>query len=140
MKNILIDTDVILDFFFDREPFVTHAAKILSLCEKRKITGWISPVILSNAYYILCQKEKQSKVIQNLKLLMNFLEVSTIDKECVLNALHSDFKDFEDALQHYSAEKNPKIQAIITRNTKDFKYSNLPVFDPSEYLKIKTSE
>ena len=36
MKRVLIDTDVILDFFFDREPFSDDAAKVLSLCESRE--------------------------------------------------------------------------------------------------------
>ena len=59
MKNIVIDTDVILDFFLDREPFSENAAKILSLCEKKEITGFVTPVIVSNVYYLLSQKGKQ---------------------------------------------------------------------------------
>ncbi|MFN6085832.1 MAG: PIN domain-containing protein, partial [Fluviicola sp.] len=44
MTKILIDTDVILDFFFDREPFSENAAKLLSLCESKEITGFVTPV------------------------------------------------------------------------------------------------
>ena len=66
MKNILIDTDVILDFFLDREPFSENAAKILSLCEKKEIIGFVTPVIVSNVYYLLSQKGKQEKVIEKL--------------------------------------------------------------------------
>ena len=36
MKRVLIDTDVILDFFFDRKPFSDNAAKVLSLCESKR--------------------------------------------------------------------------------------------------------
>jgi predicted nucleic acid-binding protein len=138
MKRILIDTDVILDFFFDREPFSENAAKILSLCESKEITGFVTPVIISNAYYLLRQTAKHEKVIEKLKLLVSITEVLVIDKASIVEALNSEFKDFEDALQNYSAEQNKEIDIIITRNTKDYKNSSLGVMTPDGYLKIKS--
>ena len=58
MTRILIDTDVILDFFFDRQPFAENTAKILSLCESKEIRGFVTPVIISNIYYLLRQTAK----------------------------------------------------------------------------------
>ena len=49
------------------------------------------------------------------------------------NALHSDFKDFEDAIQYNSANSK-KINAIITRNPKDFKNSKLLILSVEEAL------
>lgn len=135
MKNVLIDTDVILDFFFDREPFSENAAQVLSLCEKKIVIGYITPVILSNVYYLLSQKGKQEKVIEKLKALVSFLEILNIDKNVIITALNSDFKDFEDALQNFSAEQNGTINTIITRNTKDYKKSNLAIITPEDFLK-----
>ncbi len=37
MKNALIDSDVILDFFFDREPYSKYSTHVLSHCELNKI-------------------------------------------------------------------------------------------------------
>lgn len=136
MKHILIDTDVILDFFFDREPFSENAAKILSLCEKKDIIGFVTPVIISNVYYLLSQKAKQDKVIEKLKILMSILEVLVIDKNTIIVALNSEFKDFEDAMQNYSAELNGEIDIIITRNTKDYKKSKLGIMNPENFLKL----
>ena len=121
MTRILIDTNVILDFFFDRQPFAENASKIFSLCESKKITGFVTPVIISNVYYLLRQSAKHEKVIEKLKLLVSITEIAVMDKEVVTQALNSDFKDFEDALQNYSAETHKEIDLIITRNTKDFK-------------------
>lgn len=137
MSKILIDTDVILDFFFDREPFSGNAAKILSLCESKEITGYITPVILSNVYYLLRQTAKQEKVIEKLKMLVSITEILVMNRDSILQALNSDFKDFEDALQNYSAELNKEIDIIITRNTKDYKNSSLSVLTPDNYLKIR---
>ena len=135
MKRILIDTDVILDFFFDRKPFSDDAAKILSLCESREIKGFITSVIISNVYYLLRQTATHEKVIEKLVQLLTITEVLTTDKDVILKALNSKFKDFEDALQNYSAELNGQIDLIITRNFKDFKNSTLGIMTPGNYLK-----
>jgi predicted nucleic acid-binding protein len=137
MKKILIDTDVILDFFFDRKPFSDNAAKVLSLCESREIKGFITSVIISNVYYLLKQTSTHEKVIEKLTQLITITEVLTTDKDVILKALNSNFKDFEDALQNYSAEYNGQIDLIVTRNIRDFKNSSLGVMTPENYLKTK---
>lgn len=134
MKKVLIDTDVILDFFFDREPFSENAALILSQCENKKIVGYVTPVIISNVYYLLSKNAKSEKVIEKLKKLLIIVDVLTIDKRMILAALNSNFKDFEDAIQNYTAEINDKVDVIITRNTKDYTKSKLAIMNPSEFL------
>lgn len=135
MDKILIDTDVILDFFFDRKPFSEESTKILILCEKKSVVGFITPVMISNIYYLLKKTAKHEKVIESLKMLMNIVEVATINKQTILNALNSEFKDFEDALQNFSAQDEKGIKVIITRNIKDYKTSNLSLMTPESYLK-----
>ncbi|WP_396183402.1 type II toxin-antitoxin system VapC family toxin [Flavobacterium sp.] len=137
MSKVLLDSDVILDFFFDREPFSENAAQILSLCESKEITGYITPVILSNVYYLLRQSATHEKVIEKLKMLVSFTEILVINKESILQALHSEFKDFEDALQNYAAEINDTIDCIVTTNTKDYRKSTLGVLTPENYLKMR---
>jgi len=75
-------------------------------------------------------------VIEKLKLLLSILEILVIDKNAIVVALNSDFKDFEDALQNYAAELSGEINLIITRNTKDYKKSNLGVMSPEDFLKL----
>lgn len=135
MESVLIDTDVILDFFFDRIPFSEDASKILSFCENGKIKGFVTPVMFSNVYYLLRKTAKHDKVIENLKKLLSFINIAMINKEIVLEALNSEFKDFEDALQNFSAKYNDEIKVIITRNIKNYKSSNLSVMTPEVYLK-----
>ena len=135
MENVLIDTDVILDFFFDREPFSEFATDILNLCEENKIKGFTTPVIICNTYYLLRKTAKHDIVIEKIKQLLTIIDVLKIDKEVVLDSLNSDFKDFEDALQNYSAVKNGKISIVLTRNIKDYKKSELAVMTPETYLR-----
>lgn len=136
MKKILIDTDVILDFFFDRKPFSENSAIILSKCEQKKIEGYVTPVIISNIYYLLRRTAGHDKVIEKLKQLLTITNVLPMDKHIIEDALQSKFKDFEDALQNFSALRNRKIDAIITRNVKDFKKSEIGVFTPESYVKL----
>ncbi|MBW7891552.1 MAG: PIN domain-containing protein [Chitinophagaceae bacterium] len=135
MEKILIDTDVILDFLFDRKPFSNEASQILGLCERKKIHGLVTPVMISNVYYILRKTASHEKIIQHLKMLMNFLDIAVIDKKVILEALNSGFQDFEDALQNFSAVVGKEIGIIITRNVRDYKTTSLPVMTPELYLK-----
>jgi predicted nucleic acid-binding protein len=139
MDRILLDTDVILDFFLDRKPFSDDSAKILSWCELKEIQGFITPVIISNSYYLLKKNATHNKVIEKLKVLLTIIDVLIMDKEIVMNALNSDFNDFEDALQNFSAIKSGEIEMIITRNPKDFKHSLIAVFTPEIYIKNRNS-
>jgi len=135
MNKIFIDTDVILDFFFDRKPFSDHATKLFMLCEKKVVTAFVTPVILSNVYYLLRKTAKHEKVMEKLKILISLIEIATINKATIVEAINSEFKDFEDALQNFAAQNDQEIQVIVTRNVKDFKKSRLTVMNPETYLR-----
>jgi len=136
MKKILIDTDVLLDFLYERESFCEDSAKILNLCDLNKISGWITPVILSNIYYILRKSHSHNEVVEKLRELLKILNVLSMNKDTVLLALNSEFTDFEDALQNYAAEYNGEINFLVTRNIKDYKNSSLEVLTPNDFLSI----
>lgn len=135
MDNVLIVKDVILDFFFDRQPFSEYAAQVIGLCETGKIKGFVTPVIFSNVYYLLRQTARHDKVIDNLKQLLMITDVLLMDKEVVSNALNSGFKNFENGLQNFAAMKYGEINVILTRNLKDFTKSEMGVLTPESYIK-----
>ena len=56
---------------------------------------------------------------------------SVIDK-----ALNSDFSDFEDAIQYYTALEYG-IPVILTRNIRDYKKASIVVQTPESYLVTK---
>ena len=136
MKKILIDTDVILDFFFDRKPFSEYSSQVLALCETGKIKGYVTPVICSNLYYLLRQTAPHKKVIEKLGLLLSFVDVIQMNKETIMAAINSEFKDFEDALQNFAAQKAGNINVIVTRNVKDFSKSEISVLSPNNFLTL----
>lgn len=137
MDKVLIDTDVILDFFFDRKPFSEIATQIFSLCESNELKGFMTPVIYSNVYYLLRQTAQHGKVIDKLKQLLLITDVLQMDKDVIMNALNSGFNDFEDALQNFAAMKYGEIDVILTRSLKDYKKSEIGVLTPETFLKTR---
>jgi predicted nucleic acid-binding protein len=134
MIKALLDSDVILDFFFDRRPFSTAAAGVIALCEAKTIEGFITPVICSNVYYLLRKTAKHEKVIEKLSALLHIVDVLQTDRKVVLQALSSGFNDFEDAIQSFSAVNSGFIDVIVTRNVKDYKKSEIGAMTPSDFL------
>jgi len=136
MKRVLFDTDVLLDFLFDRKPFSDQTLTLLLACQEKKIIGYLTPVIFSNMYYILRQQASDAFVKEKLGVLLSIVRVLPMNEQTVLLAINSSFKDIEDAMQYFCALKNANIDAILTRNTKDYKKSVIPVFLPSEWLSV----
>ena len=75
-------------------------------------------------------------LIKNLKQLLTVIHVLQMDRKVVEDALISDFKDFEDALQYSSAINYGNIEVIITRNVKDYKMSEIGVLTPESFVKL----
>ncbi|NBC57196.1 MAG: PIN domain-containing protein [Bacteroidetes bacterium] len=136
MNKVFIDSDIIIDYFYDRHPFSESASKVLNLCAYNKVVAFTSPLVVANVYYLLRQTAKHDKVIASLKGLLNYVEIITMNKKIVLEALNSDFKDFEDALQNFSVIEHKNIKGILTRNIKDYKKSSLNVYTPKEFLDL----
>lgn len=136
MKRVLFDTDVLLDFLFDRKPFSDQTLTLLLACQEKKIIGYLTPIIFSNMYYILRQQASDAYVKEKLGVLLSIVRVLPMNEQTVHLAISSSFKDIEDAMQYFCALKNANIDAILTRNTKDYKKSVIPVFLPSEWLSV----
>ncbi|HEY4207131.1 MAG TPA: PIN domain-containing protein [Puia sp.] len=136
MNKAFVDTDVILDFMTAREPFAMDAARIFTLSEKKELSICTTGLVFSNAYYVLRKLGPHKKVIEKLTQLSRLIDVIGLSKSTVLRALGSDFGDFEDALQHYAA-LSENVKVIITRNTKDYKHSEIAVLTPTEFLKSR---
>lgn len=131
--KILIDSDVCLDFITGRQPYFNDAKRLFWEVEKEVLHGVISPESFSNMYYVLCRFHPPAKVIRQLKTLRSIISVGMLAGTVIDQALDSGWNDFEDAIQHFCAVE-AGCDAIVTRNTRDFGKSELPVKTPSEIL------
>lgn len=136
MSNVFVDTDICLDLLSGRKPFNEAAARVFLMADLGKIQIFVSALTFANIDYLLHSQYSISnsrKILQKFKTLVNVLAVN--DKIIEL-ALASDFKDFEDAIQHYTAMEN-KIKILLTRNNKDYRKAKLKILDPTAYLAMK---
>jgi predicted nucleic acid-binding protein len=140
MTDAFIDTDVIIDYITDRKPFSDSSEIIFALIENRKLKGHTSALSFSNLYYLINQQLSRKMTLSILKDLSGILNILKVDEDSVLQALNSDFRDFEDALQYYSASDYKRIDLIVTRNVRDYKHSDLPVMTPDTLIKSINSQ
>lgn len=134
MKNLFLDTNIVLDLLAHRMPFYTEAAKLFSLADKKKIKLSISALCLADANFILSKQNPEMelrKILRKFKVLVNVLP---LDDKISNLALNSEFRDFEDAIQYFTAIENDQ-DLIITRNQHDFKESKIPVMTAGEFIK-----
>jgi len=139
MTDLFIDTDVIIDFLIDRKPHSREAAIIFTLIEQKKLKGYVSSLTFSNLYYVLKKVESHNKVISKLDSISKMLTILKVDQQTIKDAIASGFSDFEDSIQYNCALDYKKIDVLITRNTKDYKNSEIPVMTPADYLKTVSS-
>jgi predicted nucleic acid-binding protein len=137
MDRIFIDSDIILDLIQEREHF-PEAVQLFTLIEENRVKAYTSPLIFANLFYILRKQESNKFALQVLMRIKALLHVLAIDEKTIELALSSGFKDFEDAVQYYSALE-ASIQYLITRNKDDYKKSGVIICTANEYLAIKAS-
>lgn len=133
MRRVFLDTDLILDLLSARKPHVYAARQIFSAIDQRKIEGCVSSLSFANLHYILRKSQSRLVLMQTLEKLRALLIVLPVDDKVVALALASNFKDFEDALQHYTALQGG-ADCLLTRNVKDYKSAELPVMSPQDFV------
>ncbi|MGS2739189.1 type II toxin-antitoxin system VapC family toxin [Sinomicrobium sp. M5D2P17] len=132
-KRIFIDTNVMLDFLGERQPFYENAARLATLADKGKLKIVVSPISFATVNYFLAKFETPEIAKEKLRKFKIISDICRLDEHTIEKGLNSSFKDFEDALQYFCAI-DADCEIIITRNGKDFKESLIPVMTAGEYL------
>jgi predicted nucleic acid-binding protein len=140
MKHIFIDTNVIIDFLADRVPFSDYAAILFQLAKENKIKVHISAISFNNTYYILRKVTSHKKALSLISEIEDYVGIQETNRTIIRKAIKSDFNDFEDAIQYFSAIQLGNIDIITTRDLKDFKKSELPVLSPETTVKLLMKE
>lgn len=136
MKELFIDTNIVIDLLAERKPNYKDAAKLFSLADRGRVRLFISSLTIANTNYILSRLKSPSEareILRRFKVLVTVLDLNDKIIELALN--DKSFKDLEDGFQYYSALENG-VEIIITRNLKDFKNSVLPTMTAKSYLAI----
>lgn len=131
--NYLIDTNIILDIALERMLFIEDSVQIFLIKETNNINLFISASSVTDVYFIIKKIKGHQVAISFLKDLFQVCFISKVDDNNIFEAINSEIKDFEDAVQ-VSVAKNFNANGIITRNSKDFIKSGITIFTPKEFI------
>ncbi len=136
MTRLFVDADIVMDLLTQREKFFKSAAVLFTLGDKNEVEINVSSLTIANVFYLLSRQYNNKKawgIVQHFRTMVNVLAV---DAKSIDQALASEFKDFEDAIQYYVATGN-RIEMLITRNLKDYSEAKIPVMTAESYLKLR---
>ena len=131
MRKIFLDTNFIADYLL-REEYKILCQEFLAEGRRKKMKFYVSFLSVANFAYI-ARKLPQELLYGYLKVIGELFNIVDNNKKQLIKAIEIEASDFEDALQ-YRCAKDAGCDCIITRNQKDFAFSDLPVLSASEYL------
>jgi predicted nucleic acid-binding protein len=133
MIRALLDTNIILDALFAREPFGEQAAAIWQAHEDERFTGYLCAITPVNVFYVARKEVQRKQALRMMNDLMDTFEISPVNREVLRAALQLETKDFEDAVQIASAQAE-ELDFIITRDVKDYEKSPVKALTPAEFV------
>ena len=138
--RVLVDTNVVLDVLLERRPFSEAAAQVFALVEESRIEGFLCATTLTTVDDLLGQALAPAKAREALQRLLSLFEIAPVNRPVLEQALRSGIADFEDAVLE-QAGRLVAVDAITTRNVRDFGKSTVTVFDPLELIStVKAKE
>ena len=132
MKQIFVDTNIIVDLIADRKPFSKFAIDLFNKAEEKEVRLFASSHSIATTHYLLKKYIEEKELRNILYNLLDFVTIVPLGDEVIKKGLRSKHKDFEDALQIICAASIDRLDCIVTRNIKDFRNSEIPVLSPDE--------
>lgn len=136
--RVLFDTNIILDVLLDREPFVRASNELMSCAERGEVSGYLCASTVTTLFYLASKTVGKEQAHTHLSMLLRVFDVAAVNRTVIESALASQFSDFEDAVLYYAAA-HAGLDAIVTRNPRDFKLAKIPVYQPNELLVVLDS-
>ena len=85
--KVLLDANVVLDVFLERQPFCASAAKILGL-SKGGIRLFVSASTITDIYYIIRKSTGNTMVVKMLENLLASVGVASVTGNEIHKALY----------------------------------------------------
>ena len=134
-KKVFADTDIIYDLLGKRDPFYMAAAQLFTLADEGKVQVFISALSLENLHYMISKKRSEEEAKEILRKFKVLVHVAPLNDKIIDLALNSEFFDFEDALQYYTALQND-IEVLLTRNLKDYRKAQITVLTAQDFINL----
>lgn len=136
--KVLIDTNIIIDFALERQPFYNESEQVFLFAQQRQIEGYVSASTFGDLYYIIRKNKGRDWTLTFLNRLASVCQVATVDEAVISMALTANFRDFEDAIQYSTTIVN-QLDAIVTRDAADFPVSTTRILTPTQLIQELTN-
>ena len=136
MKQFFLDTNILIDLIADRKPHSKYAIQLFNEAGKNSVKLYTSSHSIATTYYLSKKVTDEKKLRKIINSLLDYVQCIAVDQSIIKRALHSNHADFEDGIQIMAASTIHHLDAIITRNSKDFKNSDIPVLLPDEAVQL----
>jgi predicted nucleic acid-binding protein len=132
--RVLIDTNIVLDFLLQREPFSQDAELLFQAIDAGQVIGYVTATTLTDIFYI-SRKHTRSveQARQAVSETLTVMVICPVNRAVLESAFRSGLADFEDAVQIFCAV-DQGLDAILTRDAKGFLSSSIPVLSIQELL------
>ena len=132
--RVLIDTNIVLDFLLQREPFFQDADLLFQAIDAGQVVGYVTATTLTDIFYI---SRKHSRSVeqarQAVSATLTAMVICPVNRAVLESAFNSGLADFEDAVQIFCAVAQG-LDAILTRDDRGFLNSPVPVLSIQELL------
>ncbi len=73
--KILFDTNIILDIFLARQPFIKNAAELFAKVEQGELVGILGATTITTLYYLISKQLGKKQTKQVIEKLINLLKL-----------------------------------------------------------------
>lgn len=132
--RVLVDTNIVLDFLLQREPFSQDVELLFQAIDVGEIVGYVTATTLTDIFYISRRHTRSvEQARQAVSEILTAMMICPVDRVVLESAFKSGLADFEDAVQIFSAVTQG-LEAIVTRDAQGFLSSPIPVLSIQELL------
>ncbi len=134
--KIILDANLLLDLILRRSDDCEELDRIYQKVVDHTFKGFITTSIVHLVGYWVTKATGAGNAKKVLLLTLNDLKVIDAPHVVIEDALYSDMKDIEDALQYYTALHH-KLDVFVSKDKDFIKASRpvLPVIHPKDFIK-----
>lgn len=137
--RIFLDANVLIDVVLNRVDFVEASSKVLQLGLDNDCELWASDVTFVTVSFYTKKHRTIEQLYHVMSELRSIVNVVSTGSAAIDWALQQGNRDFEDTVQYYAAT-HCDAKYIITRNERDYPYTDIPAISPTTFLQIMNAD
>ena len=132
--RILVDTNIVMDILLKREPRFEASYGAIRYAIEQGCECFISAATVADIFYLIQRELKNvDEARKSIERMLTLFEIADVQDTDIRSAPSSSMHDFEAAVVHAIAVRY-RADMILTRNTKDFTETSMPIYTPGEFM------